>query len=212
MEIASLRTLINEARKLDNPNINYSDVPKSKKDPSISRVVAKMTGNPSGSLTRVANNLKSLKDASDKLLKLRAETTADVKDVAEGFFNIEDEIHTRIIETIQFTLTLAKITTTPAGQSSNFDAEGFYTELLELYPDLGNMFNALREKYTEIIDTPEKRSAAKLLVKHNDDVGPQTHKKNMGESVDVDVDSMYSALRIWDQKFARLKRKLAQSI
>jgi len=218
-----LRKFIDEARKVD-PNINYHEVPKSKKDPSTDRVVAKLKSTPSGILTRIASQFSAIKKAEEDLTKLKNAMKPQIKGLAAEMFDDADRIYTRVVETLQFTITLSKQIDTPAGEREKIDYEEIYLELLNMIPELGDELEKLKHKFTTIIPTPAKKAPAKLMVKHRDDVKPPIDKKHIKQESfkyvkrdvteeDVDeFDSLDRRLADWDQRFALLKSKFFKNI
>ncbi len=225
MHTEDLRLFIDEARKVD-PNIDYTDVPKKKSDPTnIDRVVANMKGNPSGILTRIAKQYSALKKAEEELTKLRQGMNPQIKGLASEYFDDADKIYTRVIKTLQFTITLSKQIEIPAGTKETFQVEEFFLELLDMLPELGDELEKLKQKFTTIMPTPAKTPPAKLSVKHVGAVKPPIAKKNLKQEsfkyVKRDVseaegiaefDDFDRRLADWDRRFAELEQKFFQSI
>lgn len=224
MHTDDIRKFLNEARKID-PDVDYHEVSKTKKDPTIDRVVAKLKGTPSGILTRIAAQFAALKKAEEELTKLKNEMRPHIKGLAADYFDDADRIYTRVVETLQFAITLSKQIDTPAGEKESIDYEQIFLALLDMLPELGDELATLKHKFTTTIPTPAKTPPAKMSIKHRDDVKPQIAKKHVRREsfkyVKRDVteqeaaeefDSLDRRLADWDKRFASLKKKFFRSI
>ena len=86
-----------------------------------------------------------------QLSEMRDSFNLDAKQHVLQYFNAEDEVLTRVVETASLTLTLSKRTVKVVDPHEEADMEGFYQELLILLPELEDKLKILRQKYTKII-------------------------------------------------------------
>lgn len=166
----------------------------------LDRVIAILTGNKSGSFTRLAQRYKRL-DRLTKLMKmerdkLNLETKLKVKDL----FDAEDEILTRVIDTASLTITLSKEQTQTI---ENIDIDAYVEELEQLMPGLEDQIAALRAKYTTV-DTIERSESLRVRVKDPEEI-KIAKKKKTKESEDIDLnesklDQLVSRLSNWAHK------------
>lgn len=142
-----------EARK---PDLKYTEV---KVKENIARVVVELEAQQSSAMTKLARNYMQLDRAVKTLSDRRNATNEALTDkVAEFFDEATDKVYTRVINTVSFTLTLAK--QTPPVDKTAVDYEKICAELKELISeDLLEQVKAIEEKYTVV--TPASKQKEK---------------------------------------------------
>ena len=174
----------------------------------LDRVTVTLAGSEAGNMTKLARRFARL-DASLKALKEQHDTlNARLKDDIQEMFNAEDTVLTRVVETAQFTLTMAKEIPKTEG-SKEVDYASIIAALSALVSDeLQPRIDGIIEKYTKIIPpkAPVKRlSVSKDLVKE----GVLGNLTNMIKSF---VKSIMSWATRYDAKLESLKRKAGKSM
>lgn len=174
----------------------------------LDRVTATLGGTKSGTFTRMANRYKKIDRLIKKLGEEREKLNETVKEHVVDLFDAEDEILTRVVETVSLVATLSKRTPAHSQEIEEFDSEGFINELYEMLPDLADQFNVLREKYTvlETIEVPEKSPA--LRVKIKEDIDNQTVIDKIEDYSDLVYQKIMNRLDKFDRKFDTLKSKI----
>lgn len=171
----------------------------------LDRVTVELTGNESGVMSRLTTRYSRL-DKSAKLMQERRNLLNDeMKTVAESLFDAEDEVLTRVVDTISYTITLSKAERAAAkSPTKKVDYASIVKELAELIPDLKEQIDAITEKYTELVQP--KDTPVKLLVKSKIDEGMSDRLKQMVKS----FKSMLSSIKSWgkgyDKRLAKLKQ------
>lgn len=181
-----------EAR-IPGPEVTYTEKEVKGK---VDRVIAELKGHKSGAFTKLAFRYKIIDMILKRLNDKREILNIEAKERVSELFDVQDEIHTRVVNTISLTLTVAKATKkTP---SPKFDREGFMTELHEMLPELIDQLKVLEAKYTTLGKTIAVSPA--LRVKLPD--------RLPFESVNEDVDKLAE----WAKKWAnRIRENLANS-
>lgn len=99
MNSEDFRKLINlfDSRRTD---IEYQD--------TASEVAAKLRSHPSGVFTKLAMKVLRIEELETEISQLKEEVKAGARENVAELFNAEDAVKTRVIETLQFILTLSK--------------------------------------------------------------------------------------------------------
>lgn len=132
-------------------NVKYLEV---KTSSQISKVIAELSGNKSSSFTKLAQRYKQIDQEMKSLEIERDNMNTEVKDKLLSFFDIEDQIYTRVLKTISLTATLSK----QSDPGKKFDIEGFISEVGSLVEQLGVDIDDIRKKYTTINNTARSPS------------------------------------------------------
>lgn len=131
-------------RITDDENVIY-EVKKAKGE--ISKVIVHLKGARSAIFTRMARRI----DAIDELVKELSVEKTRLRDNAklsiDKIFDAEDELTTRVIETVGATISLAKAT---ERTSTNFDIDGCLEEIIKLVPHLEKQIKNIITVYTKI--------------------------------------------------------------
>ena len=195
-----LTDLLLEARRQD---LKY--VEKKVKD-NLDKVIVELKGSESGSLTRLADRYKRLDDAIDKLSKQRSELNLKVKEMSEDYFDPEDVVLTRIIETVSFTMQLSKRVQQPDAVS--IDYEGIAKELAKLIPDeLQKQVDEITAAYTKITPKGVKSPALSIKSKVKESIG-----SDLLSLIKNTFTNLVKSIKDWstsyDKKLETLKNKL----
>jgi len=136
--------------------------------------------------------------SKDLQLRLKELKTKIRNEVVQKYFEAADEIYTRVIEMTDATITISKKSTRP---SEKFDKEGFYAELLTLFPDAAKMLDQLKNKYTEVKEI-EVEPTVKAAMKEAITISPAGYALTMFLKR---VFKLY--LEKFDAKMSLLKKK-----
>jgi hypothetical protein len=172
----------------------------------LDRVTAVLSGTQSGVFTRIASRYKRIDKLISYLQTEREKLNERVKENIVELFDAEDEVLTRVVESVSLTATLSKRTPAYTKEVETFDQEGFLTELYEMLPELEEQIRTLQQKYTILnsIDVDEKSPA--LRVKFNESEDDTMDK--ISEYADLVSQSIMNNLQDFDRKFAALKNKM----
>lgn len=163
----------------------------------IDRVTVELEGVDSARFTRMSRMLKRIDNQITKLQTIRNNVNEKLKGNVEDLFDAEDVMITRVVETVNATLTLSK--KSPPGKKSVTDYQKAWNELYEMYPDLKDQLDTLLTKYTKVQDVAEK--APGLRVKDK-----EAQQKKM-ESLNEDSSSVLDKIREFASKLtARFQR------
>lgn len=129
-------------------NIEYVEV---KVKDKIARVVTTLEGNQSGVITKLAKTYMQLDRAVKALAERRNANNEELTDTVSSFFDeATDSVYTRVINTVSFTLTLAK--QTPPEDKTTVDYEKICAELKKLISeDLIGKIAEIEKQYTTVI-------------------------------------------------------------
>lgn len=165
----------------------------------LDKVTATLSSHEAGVMTKLAKRYARL-EASMKAMKIKhEELNARLKGDVQGYFDAEDVVLTRVVETAQFTLTMAKEIkkTTP---TTSIDYAAIAEALAELIPDeLQSKVDEIAAKYTTIV--PPKDPVSKLSVS----------KEVVKEGILERAASFFKSIMSWasrfDSKLDKLKKK-----
>ncbi len=177
---ADLKLYMVEARQLDNPNITYVE---KKIKGAVDRVTAVLKGTSSANATRLAGSYRTIERITKELNDAKADQNALIKSVADKHFDPVDAVLTRVLESIQFVLTLSKEKHTPASSKDIVDNEAILKELSEQMPDLISVLAVLTKKHTTTKPIPAKTTPSRLTVKHHDEIKTPKFKSKQDESL-----------------------------
>lgn len=154
MLLKHLESLI-EARL---PELTYTE--KSVKD-KLDKVIVELSGAQSGKFTKLAGKYAIIKKQVEDLAEVQNGLNAEIKAASIDLFNAEDEVLTRVVETLSMTINISKL------QKSSISKTD-YTKVIEgiisLVPELEEKINKLIEVFTEIKES-EKSPALRVSLK-----------------------------------------------
>lgn len=155
MKKSELITLIKESIQVYLTEVRSSDIEYQEKKVKgeIDRVTAKLTMQKGSGASRVAKRYLELENQIDKLAKERESLNPELKEYINEFFDIEDEIYTRVLDTSSFILTMSKKPKdTPETTISNtvIDYDKILSEIANIFPDLTESIKTITNQYTRI--------------------------------------------------------------
>jgi hypothetical protein len=177
----------------------------------IDKVIATLSGTQSASLTKLAKryarleaSLKAMKDKHDEL-------NTKLKNEVQDLFEAEEVVYTRVVETAQFTLTMAKEIQKEPEKTTKVDYEKIIAALTVLIPDeLQSKVDTIVEKYTTITEVPAKPPAKKLSVSKEVGAAPPV-VEGLLDNLKKKFASFVQSIRSWgdryDKKLSRLKQQ-----
>jgi uncharacterized protein YdcH (DUF465 family) len=130
----------------------------------LDKVIVDIKGKESAKFTRLAKAYKEVKDEMDALETIRESLNDEIKEEALELFNAEDEVLTRVIETVSLTVQLSKRGFTT---KTDVNYEKIITDISALVPALKDKITEIVAACTNVTKTP--RSPA-LTVKVNEGV------------------------------------------
>lgn len=215
-------------RVTDNPNITYKEKTKGKgANKIVDRVIAELKSHPSAIYTKMARKYAQIDRIKKLIEEKRNELNEQAKKDITALFNTEDQVYTRVIDTVSLTLTLAREEEPEEVTDTTVDYEGFMEELYETLPELEGMLKTILDKYTTIESyVPEKKSPAlRVKVKPTDKVkivsaDDEDVDESINEAATTSIDkklkkysilasmSILRNLRDWDQRYLEFKHQL----
>jgi hypothetical protein len=148
---------ITEAR---DPNLTYTEKEVKKQ---IDRVTVVLDGVQSGKFTRLAKRYRNVQKALDILDAKMKDLNEEIKEKALDLFDAEDEIYTRVVETVSLTMTVSK---RQVSTKTDINYEKAVDQLLEMVPDLENQIKELIEANKQV-KTVEKSPALRTALKES---------------------------------------------
>jgi hypothetical protein len=134
----------------------------------LDKVTATLSGNESASMTKLAKRYARLEVSMKAMKEKHTELNAQLKGDVQGYFDAEDVVLTRVVETAQFTLTMAKEKPKTEG-TKEVDYEAVIAALSALVSEeLQGRVDSIIEKYTKTVPPkapPQKLSVSKEVVK-----------------------------------------------
>lgn len=194
---------ISEARKSE---LEYTE---KKVKGQIDRVIATLEGNQSGKFTKLISRYKKLQKGVQALAQQQELLNTRLKEEVEDYFDAEDEVFTRVIETISATMTIAKKTTS-VSTKVDYPAilEDLVSQLTELVPDLTEKVQELTEKHTTITKT-EKSPALRTTIKDTLKEGTFTDAIN---ELKRTLKSFLSSIKKWGTGFDKRLKKVTDQM
>ena len=127
--------------KADGSDVDYKISPKGDK------VTASVKGHLSAKYTKLAQNIDKIKTLQSEIEELTEQTKQDARGAISDLFTAEDEVRTRVVETVSFSL---KLTKTPEPTTTTKWAS-VVSELLELQPQLIDVLETLKAKHSSVV-------------------------------------------------------------
>lgn len=200
--------VLSEARR---ENLKYTEkVVKNK----IDRVIAEVSGNESGVLTRLAARYERLEKAIKRMGEKRSEINEQLKDKVTDLFNAEDIVFTRVVETTSFTMTLSKLVKgADQDPKTVVNYEEIAKELAKLIPDeLQAKVDEITALYTQVSIAADKSPALRIKGKVDESLneGVLDIIKGVAAKLMKFAKSAASWAVGYDKKLAALKLKAAK--
>ncbi len=187
------KDLLTEVRK---PDVDYNE---EFVEDQLDKVAAVLEGKQGSYTTALAREYDQVNNEYKELKEERKELRGDLLEHAESLFDAEDEVATRIIETVGLTLQLDK----PVSyEREDFDKEGFLKELMDLVPELEEQIEELIEKYTEV---KQIERSSRVRVKEE---GMKDKVQRAWNKVSDVLYGFWQKVRRWGQNYDRRLEKI----
>lgn len=194
---------VRELFEARNPKLTYTEKHVKK---VLDRVTVELTGSESGVMSRLTTRYSRLDKAAKLMQEKRNVLNEEMKKVAESLFDAEDEVLTRVVDTVSYTITLSKAEKAESkSPTKKVDYAAIVKELGEMIPELQAKIEEITEKYTEIVQP--KDTPMKLIVKSKLDEGLTTFAKSLVKSFKEMLKSIKSWGKDYDKRLATLKKK-----
>lgn len=168
----------------------------------IDRVIVQLESGKSAAFTKLSRQYSNLNELIEQLEVRKNELNAETKKLVESYFDAEDEVLTRVVETVSMTATLSKL----AQPTPKVDYEQVVEELVKLMPELTEKVSDLKKAATTIA----KPKSPMLSVK----VGG-----TVKEGIDTFVDKvkkitkdLYNSVKSWSKMYDRKLSKVEKMI
>lgn len=169
----------------------------------VDKVTATLKGTDAANMTKLAKRYARLEVSLKALKEKHDELNARLKGDVQGLFDAEDVVLTRVVETAQFTLTMAKEIKKAEG-TTEVDYKSIIAALTVLVPDeLQSKVDMITEKYTKTI--PPKDPIKRLSV--SKEVISEGFWDTLKDKASAFLKSMLSWGTKYDAKLDSLKRK-----
>lgn len=197
---------VRELFEARNPKLTYTEKQVKK---VLDRVTVELTGSESGVMSRLTTRYSRLDKAAKLMQEKRNQLNEDMKQVVESLFDAEDEVLTRVVDTVSYTITLSKAEKAESkAPKKSVDYAAIVKELGEMIPELQAKIEEITEKYTEIVQP--KDTPVKLIVKSKLDEGLTAFARGLVKSFKEMLRSIKSWGKGYDKRLNSLKAKIAK--
>lgn len=197
---------VRELFEARNPKLTYTEKHVKK---VLDRVTVELTGSESGVMSRLTTRYSRLDKAAKLMQEKRNQLNEDMKQVVESLFDAEDEVLTRVVDTVSYTITLSKAEKAESkAPKKSVDYAAIVKELSEMIPELQAKIEEITEKYTEIVQP--KDTPVKLIVKSKLDEGLTAFARGLVKSFKEMLKSIKSWGKGYDKRLNSLKAKIAK--
>ena len=174
----------------------------------LDKVTATLSGSQSATFTKLAARYKKLDNLIKRVTEARNALNEDIKTKAEALFDAEDEMLTRVVETVSLTANISK--RTPAGERDveYFDTEGFIEELMTTFPKLADQIKEIEKGYHKINKVPTAARSPALRVKVKEDVSQEEALDMVEKYSEALAKLVMQNIKPFDAKIAELKAQL----
>jgi hypothetical protein len=129
----------------------------------VERVTVRLEGSESAAFTKMAREYKKIDVELKKLQTQRDKLNAKAKEAIQNYFDAEDIIYTRVIETVSMSLSMSK----HGKAGTKTDNDKVVEELIKIMPELAGKIAELQKKF----ESEVKGRAPSLTVTTNIDEG-----------------------------------------
>lgn len=187
-----VQEILFEARQ-EGPDVSYSVKQVKGK---VTAVTAKLEKNKSGVMTKLAARYKEVDEQLKLLTEERDGMNAKIKEELLEYFDAEDAVLTRIVETVSLTAQLAK----QSQDSTKVDDSAVVAKLLEnATPELAEQIAKLREQCATIV----KAKSPSLTVKINE---------GMFDSIKKAISRFARSVMSWASRYDRKLEKIRSKL
>lgn len=184
----TFKEYLEEAR---NPALTYTE---KKVKGEIDRLTVTLEGNQSGKFTKLIKEYSKLKNAIDTLEEKQKLLNAKIKMEVEELYNAEDEILTRVVETVSASLNLSKKTVVT---TTKVDYQKIIDQITALVPELTEQVNELVKANTKVT-TANKSPALRVDIKESEETEEETLEEGLDwKSVKSALKSLWSTVKSW---------------
>lgn len=165
---------------------------------ALDRVTATLAGSDAANMTKLAKRYARLEASMAAMKEKHAELNTRLKDEVADLFEAEEVVLTRVVETAQFTLTMAK--EIKKDDTQEIDYASIVTALSALISDdLQPAVDRIVQKFTKVV--PAKPAIKRLSV------SKEVVKEGILDTIASFLKSMVSWAARYDSKLDRLKEK-----
>jgi len=198
LEVSELiKEVISEAR---NPNLTYTQKEVSGK---LDRVIVELSGRESEKFTKLAKSFKRTKTQIERLVKVQDALNAEVKKEAIDLFDAQDEVMTRVVNTVSLGITISK--KPEVKDTIKTDWEQVAKGIMALTPELDDKIKELIEQFTTVKAGVPKDVSLRVDIKEG--VISDAFGKLLGK-----LKSFLNSIKSWgssyDSKLEKLKSQL----
>lgn len=198
LEVSELiQEVISEAR---NPNLTYTQKEVSGK---LDRVIVELSGRESEKFTKLAKSFKRTKTQIERLVKVQDALNAEVKKEAIDLFDAQDEVMTRVVNTVSLGITISK--KPEVKDTIKTDWEQVAKGIMALTPELDDKIKELIEQFTTVKAGVPKDVSLRVDIKEG--VISDAFGKLLGK-----LKSFLNSIKSWgssyDSKLEKLKSQL----
>jgi hypothetical protein len=171
----------------------------------LDKVTLVLSGSHSATATRLARRYDRLDKTAKMLKEKRDELNMKVKGLGDSLFDAEDELVTRIIDTVSYTITLSAAERAEHKQpTKKVDFEAAFKALSELVPELQQKAEEILNQYTAMV--PPTDTPTRLRVKPKTEVS-----EGIMSTLKSAISSFISKIKSWgksyDKKLDDIKEK-----
>lgn len=161
-----------------NPNFEYEG--------KADQIAVNLKSYDSASYTKLAQKVLQIAEYADKIAALKEEVKQETRDKIQDLFDAEDEIKTRVVNTLSFIFTLSK----KPKATDTFKYAEIVKELeAHLTPDLLEVLAELKDKYKSVT---QKEAGLKVKAQV---------KEGVLETIKTMLSSFYDKIVKWAKKF-----------
>lgn len=198
LEVSELiKDIISEAR---NPNLTYTQKEVSGK---LDRVIVELSGRESEKFTKLAKSFKRTKTQIERLVKVQDALNAEVKKEAIDLFDAQDEVMTRVVNTVSLGITISK--KPEVKDTIKTDWEQVAKGIMALTPELDDKIKELIEQFTTVKAGVPKDMSLRIDIKEG--IISDAFGKLLGK-----LKSFLNSIKSWgssyDSKLEKLKSQL----
>lgn len=147
------------------PKLPYTEK-RNKTSKALERVTVELEGNKSGVMSKLTTRYSRLDKAAKLMQARRNDLNEAMKKEAGALFDAEDEIVTRVVETISYTITLSKAERgADKPPKKTVDYKAIVEALETMVPELTEKIKELTDKYTAIVDAVDTPQALRVKSK-----------------------------------------------
>lgn len=171
----------------------------------LKSVTAKVSGKSQKVIEELGMELSKTKESLKLLKEAEKNLASELKEYLGPLFAVTDDAITRYVETNNLLLTLS---VKFQKEYTEFDVEGAFHAMYELYPDLREIMDNIRNEYTTTEITPEEQSL-RVKEKPKEPKEPKKVNESIGYKSGIRklLDSAYNFYKMITRKLDRFDNK-----